>query len=1236
MSIRSSVVLLVLLAPALGCGTLCWSTLNLIDDMKDEDDVFESNPLNFRFRYPGSPYVELAPGRKQNRDSSLELMALGPLVFFQIIAEETEEPIDEATLAAFAQQNLKKGAAEATFGKPAAWSNGRVKGLRFSSSRVVGKKTGHGEHFVVSVNGYVFQLAASSEVESPAVLAREADRLFARFSLIDAGRRSAKLAGAPLARFVSASHPWSFALEGQRFESISATKVGVTAELVGRSTERPVFFAFTSVRLEAPLPRRAALEQLAMSTLRWEKDHAETVPLSFTEEGGETRIRFALSRINEGREVKLTFGVVAREGHAALLSVWGEDEASVRRDGEQLLQRITFRQGAPAWRFEAMPQAMQAAHAAAHGLIGQHYLDTRNPREALPWLRAASQRAPDDLDRLTALLRASAEAGEHQAALRAFAAAPSTLREGQIARSWKAWLLIESGARQEGRALFARLFEEGYRNDEDFTYYAKAVEDDVDVDTAAKAYVAYRAREGTEALTLAHAELYARHERYRDAIDVLRAALDGKAFAPQIVMAVIDNELELGRSEQAITWIERLEKNGFASTDTWFLRGRALFSQGKLEEARRAFDEAKKLSPSDEGLASWSAHVRKLLGEGAKTGIVADIAPVVLPTAVRKKAAAVEKSPPPTGHGAYFAHYLRALRYEKGAPVVETSRWRVHIVDDRGVSMFKTFRFTFDALHEVVQVDRVVVADSMGREVASAEPRSFFVADEEADGSIHTGAKVLHIPVPRLEAGSVLEVEISKRSLGRSDTPPWRSVSLARGLPVRFSAFVLEGEGVEALGKHGVARMALPRGSAFFVENPPVIKEEAWSPRISTWVPIAYVGDKSADWQALARDYAKRIAPKLETNEGLKALAAEVLAGAVTRDEKVDRVFAYAQSKLSYNAIEFGLKGIIPTPPLEAARRGYGDCKDHAALMHALLREAGIPSSLALVHSAAPLVEALPSLDQFDHMILHVPDDRGGRFLDATDKSSSRAARAPFFLVGQTALLLSEAGGALKAIPADEAGIAGTHIAREVRVGESGAREVLEHVRFDGSEASAVRDHLKELNDEERRSWARWVTTRGAQHAQLESLEIEGLADVQRSLELTLRYTLEAEGAEGPAGLVSASWERYFFEHPLVENRTSPFYVRDPRRFTSETRLTVPPSMTARPHREATHVERTVAGECESQRTVEDGTAIHRFRCAWKPGRFPAERYEPHRKAMLRVLDHASRAYVLDRARGAS
>jgi len=79
------------------------------------------------------------------------------------------------------------------------------------------------------------------------------------------------------------------------------------------------------------------------------------------------------------------------------------------------------------------------------------------------------------------------------------------------------------------------------------------------------------------------------------------------------------------------------------------------------------------------------------------------------------------------------------------------------------------------------------------------------------------------------------------------------------------------------------------------------------------------------------------------------ALAAEVVQGLETREEKVAAVFDYVVEHLSYDREKAATAEPGYLPDLdEVLERGEGICFDYAALMTAMLRSRGIPCKLAV------------------------------------------------------------------------------------------------------------------------------------------------------------------------------------------------------------------------------------------------------------------------------------------------
>ena len=84
----------------------------------------------------------------------------------------------------------------------------------------------------------------------------------------------------------------------------------------------------------------------------------------------------------------------------------------------------------------------------------------------------------------------------------------------------------------------------------------------------------------------------------------------------------------------------------------------------------------------------------------------------------------------------------------------------------------------------------------------------------------------------------------------------------------------------------------------------------------------------------------------------------------------------------------------------------YGDCKDHAALLEALLAAAGIDSTGALINSDnAYRLPRVPTLGVFNHVITYVPSL--DLYLDSTAESIA-AGYLPSSDLGKPVLLTSE------------------------------------------------------------------------------------------------------------------------------------------------------------------------------------------------------------------------------------
>jgi transglutaminase-like putative cysteine protease len=160
-----------------------------------------------------------------------------------------------------------------------------------------------------------------------------------------------------------------------------------------------------------------------------------------------------------------------------------------------------------------------------------------------------------------------------------------------------------------------------------------------------------------------------------------------------------------------------------------------------------------------------------------------------------------------------------------------------------------------------------------------------------------------------------------------------------------------------------------------------------------------------ADYAAFARAYDARARDKGQVNPAIAALALEV-----TRDVNEPRAKAlvladWVRKNIRYVGVYIGAGGVVPHAAATVLANRYGDCKDHASLLEALLASSGIDSTGALINSGnAYRLPSTPTLGVFNHVITYVPSL--DLYLDSTAESIA-AGYLPSSDLGKPVLLTS-------------------------------------------------------------------------------------------------------------------------------------------------------------------------------------------------------------------------------------
>jgi transglutaminase-like putative cysteine protease len=129
-----------------------------------------------------------------------------------------------------------------------------------------------------------------------------------------------------------------------------------------------------------------------------------------------------------------------------------------------------------------------------------------------------------------------------------------------------------------------------------------------------------------------------------------------------------------------------------------------------------------------------------------------------------------------------------------------------------------------------------------------------------------------------------------------------------------------------------------------------------------------------ADYATLARAYDRTAAPAAAPSPRVEAKARELVQGLSDPRAKAYAIDNWVRKNIRYVAVYIGNGGVVPHAAEIVMDNRYGDCKDHATLMEAMLRAVGIESTPVLINAGnAYKLAAVASPYTLDHAITYVP-----------------------------------------------------------------------------------------------------------------------------------------------------------------------------------------------------------------------------------------------------------------------
>lgn len=238
------------------------------------------------------------------------------------------------------------------------------------------------------------------------------------------------------------------------------------------------------------------------------------------------------------------------------------------------------------------------------------------------------------------------------------------------------------------------------------------------------------------------------------------------------------------------------------------------------------------------------------------------------------------------------------------------------------------------------------------------------------------------------------------------------------------------------------------------------------------------------DWMSVSRWLAKLAGSQDVASPAIAAKVRELTAGAASDLEKARAVGLYVQ-QVQYISIQTGLGrggGYKPRSAADVFDRNYGDCKDKANLMRAMLASLGIRAYLVATYTgdADYVRDAWPSPQQFNHAIVAMGIDGASNlpaalnhvspggllFFDPTDPYTPLG-EIPTGQQGSLALIVSPDGGPLVRMPIAPPESNATVRYADAKLSATGAIAATIRHTTTGSAASDQRAAFQSLTREE-------------------------------------------------------------------------------------------------------------------------------------------------------------------------
>ena len=462
------------------------------------------------------------------------------------------------------------------------------------------------------------------------------------------------------------------------------------------------------------------------------------------------------------------------------------------------------------------------------------------------------------------------------------------------------------------------------------------------------------------------------------------------------------------------------------------------------------------------------------------------------------------------------------------------------VLTQRGADGWSDLSVTWEPWHEVRPTfhARVITPDSAVHPLDSNTVTD--APAKENEDNVFSDRRVMRAPLPAIAPGSLVEEEetstetspffgagsLQRFYFGRSAPVQHARLVLdaPSSLPLRYNLQLLSDLQPQRVESDGRVRITFDHGPL-----DPFDDAQYFLPSdVPAYPNVAFSTGNS--WQQVAEEYGK-IVDKQIAPADLKSVVARLIAGKNSRDQKTAAILQYLDREVRYTGVEFGDAAVVPHSPTETLSRKYGDCKDKAVLLVAMLRVANIPAYIALLNVGTRLDMPLdlPGMGMFDHAIVFVPGPPD-LWIDATDEYA-RLGQLPVSDQERLALVTRPGASALVRTPATSSADNSLVEKREIFLAENGPARIVETSQPHGSiESSFRRSYADKQNKHAQDELTNYVKSQYLAE-KLDRMDRSDPADLSHQFELVLESNRARRGFTDLNAAVAAIRLDTLFSH---------------------------------------------------------------------------------------------------------